>query len=103
MQTPPALPQLINSAEDWLCSPPCISPNLLDEDDDGGQIQGSGAEDLPPGLPALTYQFVASSNLLGQNTGAVEVIHQEHWAPLPLRYPAFDKQLPSDHILLTES
>lgn len=88
MQTPPALPQLINSAEDWLCSPPCIS---------GGQIQGSGAEDLPTGLPALAYQSVASSNLLGQNTGAVEVIHQEHWTPLPLRYPAIDKQLPSDH------
>lgn len=96
MQTPPALPQLINSAEDWLCSPPCISPNLLD-DADGGQIQGSGAEDLPTGLPALAYQSVASSNLLGQNTGAIEVIHQEHWTPLLLRYPAIDKQLPSDH------
>lgn len=63
MQPPPALPQLINSAEGWLCTTALLaSPR--------GQIQGSGAEDLPTALPGLAYQSVASSNLLGQKTGA---------------------------------
>lgn len=73
MQPPPALPQLINSAEGWLCTTALLAsppPPILFLDDDGGQIQGSGAEDLPTALPGLAYQSVASSNLLGQKPGA---------------------------------
>lgn len=82
MQTPPALPQLINSAEDWLptialpASPPISSLT------GGGQIQGSGAQDLPSVLPDLAcqprclQQFGKSENWEGR-----EVIHQEHYAP----------------------
>lgn len=54
MQPPPALPQLINSAPAGFSQQPSLTPSTLVAQ--GGQIQGSEAEDLTTLLPSLVCQ-----------------------------------------------
>lgn len=105
MQPPPALPQLINSAPtDFAQQPSLHRPphSLLAE---GGQIQGSEAEDLTALLPGLAYQPCPLWQSAGSEThgilGRGEVHNLKHWALLSCETSPLEGRapLPPDPIL----